>query len=47
MIVEYIRYVVPGAQHAPFLEAYEATSADLREMKHYRIQAQGASEAPP
>jgi quinol monooxygenase YgiN len=46
MIIEYIRYQVPAAQHAAFLEAYAAAGVELRASTHcarYEI-SQGVEE---
>lgn len=46
MVVEYIRYQVPGPQHGEFLAAYEAAGRDLAsapECLRYEI-AQGVEE---
>lgn len=34
MIVEYIRYTVPAAQHASFLEAYRSAASELGASSH-------------
>lgn len=34
MVIEYVRYRIPAAQHAAFLDAYRAAGADLRASEH-------------
>jgi len=34
MVIEYIRYQIPAAQHAEFVDAYRAAGADLEASEH-------------
>lgn len=34
MVIEYVRYQVPAANHAEFLQAYRAAGADLAASSH-------------
>jgi quinol monooxygenase YgiN len=36
MVIEYVRYQIPAATHAAFLEAYHAAGADLAASTHCR-----------